>query len=643
MATDYRQPPVRLQGVGRKSVRTLADPPKAPQSFDAFDRAACKALGLPYYKDVESRHGERVYHQVGAFKISNSEAAVEAVVQEYRRQGLSEVWLYTYREYLDALKRVGQTKNQLDRIDSWEEEQRERARVHDIRVTEWIESEDAKAPIWQNKVAPSEPEERDTQFSYWYSMDMHTPNVEGYLFYIQGEERVLYDLLCRGVPVLILEDPDKPHGYVLGTPGSGKSELFKILVHSFVSDPHYGSVVVLDPSNAFAGEVAEWKEFIASDRLVYLKPDLELGLSPVINPFEIYRVKPGDYSLKALKTKRVVADQLVEGLERLVSDAGQGSSLTLPMRALLRPCILALLDREGVDGEASTLRDLATFMLDKQNGKLVAFGRSLTHHSQAARYFAEGFYDGANAQTKYSIYRKLSYLLNGEVFAQLTCGKSTVELEKAVNEKKVIVFGLGKGSLADAGVAFARLVIGMLLGIAYRREDLPEYKRVPIALVVDECHNYMTESMREILTETRKFRLLLTLGQQVAGDGMSPQMKRLVLTTTSSQFTGGVPEAGAKENADLFGVEPEVVRTLEVGEFIGRARRQTEAFKFKTGTALLGRRNAMSDAVWQLIKKEQLRLYYRVAAVEEGGSPAPRAKTTEKADLGTLKRPKKQV
>ena len=186
---------------------------------------------------------------------------------------------------------------------------------------------------------------------------------------------------------------------MVGTSGSGKSELFKILVHSFVTDPHYGSVVVLDPADEFAGEVAEWKEFIESDRLVYIKPDLEPGMSPVINPFEISGVRPGDFSTEALKVKRVVADQLVLGLERLLSDAGVGSRLTLPMRAMLRPCVLALLDREG-----ATLRDLATFMRDQQNGELVAFGRSLTHHSQAARFFVEGFYDDANKQTKDAIY-----------------------------------------------------------------------------------------------------------------------------------------------------------------------------------------------------------------------------------------------
>ena len=76
----------------------------------------------------------------------------------------------------------------------------------------------------------------------------------------------------------------------------------------------------------------------------------------------------------------MVADQLVQGLERLLSDAGLGSRLTLPMRSMLRPCVLALLDREG-----STLRDLATFMRDEQNGELVAFGRLCNLKAAQAR------------------------------------------------------------------------------------------------------------------------------------------------------------------------------------------------------------------------------------------------------------------
>ena len=90
MSSDYRQPPVRLKGVERTSVRNLADPPKVPLSPDAFDRVACKALGLPFYKDVESKRGERVYHHLGTFKIEDSETAIEAVVFEYLRQGLDE-------------------------------------------------------------------------------------------------------------------------------------------------------------------------------------------------------------------------------------------------------------------------------------------------------------------------------------------------------------------------------------------------------------------------------------------------------------------------------------------------------------------------------------------------------------------------
>ncbi len=43
------------------------------------------------------------------------------MVYEYLRQGLDEEPFYTNREYLGAIKRVGQIKNQLDRIERWVE------------------------------------------------------------------------------------------------------------------------------------------------------------------------------------------------------------------------------------------------------------------------------------------------------------------------------------------------------------------------------------------------------------------------------------------------------------------------------------------------------------------------------------------
>ena len=145
MATDYRQPPVRLQSVRLPSVRNLADPPKAPHSADAFERAACKALGLPYHKDVESRHGERVYHRLGTYRIADSEPAIGAVVSEFGRQGLTEKPFYTYREYLHAVGRVEPL----------------RSARRQFRITEM-----------------------DERFLHLYSIERATPDTSGYLWYL---------------------------------------------------------------------------------------------------------------------------------------------------------------------------------------------------------------------------------------------------------------------------------------------------------------------------------------------------------------------------------------------------------------------------------------------------------------------------
>ena len=129
-------------------------------------------------------------------------------------------------------------------------------------------------------------------------------------------------------------------------------------------------------------------------------------------------------------------------------------------------------------------------MDNKENGDLVEFGASLSHYSEAQNFFRRAFSEGHYNITKKSIYTKLQEILNTGTFAEMTCGRSTIDLEKSVNERKVILFNLSKGSIGeDEGRAFGRLVIAMLQGIALRRESIPKSKRVPVHLVIDECHN----------------------------------------------------------------------------------------------------------------------------------------------------------
>ena len=95
-----------------------------------------------------------------------------------------------------------------------------------------------------------------------------------------------------------------------------------------------------------------WKENIGNDRLIYVDLGLQLGMTPVINPFEISGIEASDTSLEALKVKKVVAQELLSAFQQVLAQ-GHGSELSANMETVLKQCIPVLLDTEG-----ATIRDL---------------------------------------------------------------------------------------------------------------------------------------------------------------------------------------------------------------------------------------------------------------------------------------------
>lgn len=258
------------------------------------------------------------------------------------------------------------------------------------------------------------------------------------------------------------------HTYIVGATGSGKTELLKLLIRSYFDKPC--AVVVMDPAGDLAEQVARWP----TDRLIYVAHDLELGQTPTINPFEIQDVAATDTSPRALNTKTVVAQQLLAAFQEVIGK-GERGDFTTNMEAILEPCIVALLDREG-----TTIRDLQRFMDDNRNADLIAFGRSLAHYPDTANFFEHHFHHRHYHTTKAAILTKFQTLFSTGRFPALTCGESTIRLERAWEQKKIIVFNLAKGMLGDKeSSAFGRLIVALLQGIAVRRASIPEEKRIP--------------------------------------------------------------------------------------------------------------------------------------------------------------------
>jgi hypothetical protein len=210
------------------------------------------------------------------------------------------------------------------------------------------------------------------------------------------------------------------------------------------------------------------------------------------------------------------------------------------------------------------------------------------------------------------------------VLYRLLVGRSTVNLEEAINEGKIIIFALPKGGIgAETSPTFGSFVLAMLQGLAIRRESLPESQRVPVHVFVDECQNFLSPSVQTILTESRKYGLHLTLAQQTFAQDMDKELAAAVLGNTAVKFCGMNDVKTLKPMDERMGVGVEAMQMLTVGQFFVKVSGNTPAFKLIVPRAT----ERIDSEAWKTIKQAQLCDYYRAKA-EPAKDASPEAETS---------------
>ncbi len=107
--------------------------------------------------------------------------------------------------------------------------------------------------------------------------------------------------------------------------------------------------------------------------------------------------------------------------------------------------------------------------------------------------------------------------------------KSTVDLEKIMNEGKILIVNLSQGRLGeDNSALLGAMMITKLQLAAMNRVNIPEEQRKDFYLYVDEFQNFATDSFIKILSEARKYRLSLCLANQYMAQIAQPVQKAIL-------------------------------------------------------------------------------------------------------------------
>jgi DNA helicase HerA-like ATPase len=441
--------------------------------------------------------------------------------------------------------------------------------------------------------------------------------------FVLGLGEAFNHFFFRSITAYIPFEAFKRHAYIVGGSGSGKSELIKLLVHSIIhtkSAQKFGSIV-LDPHGDLVTEIARFKECENNERVIFFDPSKSQYEMPCIDIFYL----PDEEE----KTVDIIAGNIADAFEEIISDA----SISAQMRTLLIPCVSVLLRRGN-----STISDLQRFMIEDENRDLIELGRN-SPNAGHAQFFRTKFETKTYEATKSSIYTRLQQLLNSTQFRRLVNPKATINLEDELNNGKIVLVNLSKSEIGeDVSSAFGRLIISQIKNIGFRRQQQPKAKRTPTFVFVDECQNYIGESIEVTLTELRKFGIHMILANQVLGQGMSTQLEKIILANTAVKFSGSNAEHTLQKMAKEMRADVEELRGLTVGRFCAKVnipQKATFPFVFKAPSHLVGNSHGMDAETWLSQKKRGWRGYVHNKELDAVYQAKPESVLSESFDTQT--------
>lgn len=363
------------------------------------------------------------------------------------------------------------------------------------------------------------------------------------------------------------------HSYIAASSGSGKSDFLRSLFY-FIQKKTYDTgkkagLILMDPH----GELAEAVKNLhinkeQRDRIIYLDPLFEEGFTPVINPFDI----PDEE-----RQNEQLIDLYSQNIAKAFSELIEGGSLSPQMEAVLVPCIATLLRKKD-----SSLLELQRFMNDEENADLIKLGLQ-SPNPVHKNLFKSAFRKGSGYQTtKQSIYTKLLKILGTSAFLEFTCGRSTVDLTKATNEGKVIIFKLTKGGVGPEGApTLGRLLIAMIKNLALRREYQDKKERTPTFVFIDECQNFLSNSIEEILTEARKYKVFLVMANQHVAQIEDTRLRDAIFSNAQVKIAGTNSDKNYKIIARELGVSIEMLEKMPDFHFCAKVGK-SPAFVFRS-------------------------------------------------------------
>ena len=307
----------------------------------------------------------------------------------------------------------------------------------------------------------------------------------------------------RGVntDIYLSQNDRRRHLYVIGQTGVGKSTLLEEMAKQDVRNGH--GICFIDPHGEAIAKILTAVPKERAEDVVYFDP------SDTERPFGLNML---EYDKPEEKT--FVVNEIINIFDRLYDLKATGGPM---FEQYMRNAMLLVMD----DPESgSTLMEIPKVLADEnfRRMKLMRCKNTVVKDFWTQEAEKAGGEAALANMVPYITSKLTPFLSNDMMRPIISQQKSTLDFRDIMDNQKILLVNLSKGKIGETNShLLGMIIVGKLLMAALSRVDMPENERKDFYLYIDEFQNVTTDSIAQILSEARKYRLGLIIAHQFIG------------------------------------------------------------------------------------------------------------------------------
>jgi uncharacterized protein DUF87/type IV secretory system conjugative DNA transfer VirD4/TraG family protein len=327
-------------------------------------------------------------------------------------------------------------------------------------------------------------------------------------------------------PIGMTEEERVRHMYVIGATGTGKTTMLLSMINQDVNNNK--GVCVIDPHGDLAESVLQCVPEERIKDVIYFNPQ-DISYPIGVNLLEL---TPGLAEDEALIEKEFISESVISLFRKVFSDSMAGHPHRIEY--ILRNTI-----HTAFTVENTTLFTIFELLNNPPFQKSVIQRLTDEHLKNFWKYEFGKAGDFQKVKMVAPVTARIGrFLFSPSARRILEQEKSTINFDDILAQRKILICNLSKGAIGeDTSEVMGIMLLNKIQLAILKRAKLEKKKRIPFFLYVDEFQNFATQSFVQMLSESRKYGLSLTMAEQSTSQQKDKTLVQIVLANAGTVVT----------------------------------------------------------------------------------------------------------